>query len=162
MQTNDLDQAIQNELRLIAAIKTNTRRLNAPLYGVLLRTFLPPAAVFGLLGAAIILVSQTVERLTPGTFLNITVYVIGLIATIWLTRRAWFWAEARFGGMKLLRRLGQVTMAVLQAEKAVEAGRAKAAPTPDDIAHIAAQTQAAWNVYTEAMRAYGLQVEQPT
>lgn len=155
--TSSLDSAIQDELRLIEAIKQNSRRLTAPLLIVLVKTFIPPALVFvafTLLGPVLV---PVIERLTGGVLFPSTLYIAGLLLTIFLVWRVWRWSETRFGGVALLRRLGQVTMAVFKVEKAIDAARAN--PTPAEVQQVRALTRRAWDVYAETMRAYGLKVE---
>ncbi|MBI5666968.1 MAG: hypothetical protein HZC41_03100 [Chloroflexi bacterium] len=155
--TSPLDFAIQEELRLVEAIKQNSRRLTAPLLVVLVKTFVPPALVFVAFAVFGPVVVPVIERLSGGVLFPSTLYIAGFLLTILLVWRVWRWSETRFGGVVLLRRLGQVTMAVLNVEKAIDAARAN--PSQASVQQVRALTRRAWDLYAEAMRAYGLEVE---
>lgn len=155
----DLDEALQNERRLVEAIKRNSRRLTLPLLAVLVKTFALPVLALAVLSALNIFLRQLIERLLPGSPLSGTLYVVGLLVTFWLAYQVWRRSEKRFGGAALVRHLGQVTMAVMNVERAIDAARVKPAPTEDDLAAVAALSETAWTTYVEAMQAYGLQVE---
>jgi len=99
-----------------------------------------------------------VERAFPGGTLSVTLYMVGLLVTIVLMWRVWRAMESRHGGAALIRHLGEVTMAVREAERAVETTRAQSEPTRQQLADIRARTRAAWEVYAAAMRAHGLDV----
>lgn len=152
-----LEAAIQEEQQLIEAIKHHSRRLTLPLLAVLLKTFAPPVLVFGLSTTATMFAASETERLAPGLGFSTTVQIVGLVVTLVLMWRVWRWAERRFGGGALLRRLRQVTAAVLTIEKVIDA--AKANPDPEAIARISHLTHHTWSLFVEAMRACGLEVE---
>lgn len=153
-----LDALIREELDLIEDIKRNSQRLSQPLFGALARTFGPPMLVFMAFTALSTLLVNAVERAFPGGMLSVTLYLVGLLVTIVLMWCVWRAMEARHGGAALIRRLGEVTMAVREAERAIEAARAQAEPSRQQLADIRARTRAAWQVYAEAMRAHGLDV----
>lgn len=157
MQSDNLDTIIQDELRLIEAIKQNSRRLTAPLLALLVKTFVPPVLVFLAFVVFAPVLIPAVERLTSGLIFANTLYIAGLLITIFLVWRVWRWSEARFGGLALTRRLNQVTMAVFNVEKAIDA--AKTRPEQADAASITHLTRHAWDVFQETMRAYGFEVE---
>lgn len=157
MQTDNLDSAIQNELRLIEAIKQHSRRLTAPLLIVLVKTFVPPVLVFLAFVVFGPVLVPAIVQLTGGFIFPNTLYIAGMLVTIFLVWRVWQWSEARFGGLGLMRRLNQVTIAVFKVERAIDAARAR--PEQADLAAISRLTQHAWGVYQETMRAYGFEVE---
>lgn len=151
-----LDSAIQEKQHLIEAITYNSRRLTLPLLAVLLKTFAPPVLVFGVTATVTMLLAGETERRAPGLGLSTTVQIVGLIVTLVLMWRVWRWAEARFGGGALLRRLRQVTLAVFALETAIDA--AKAQPTPTDVEQINHLNHHTWKLFTDTLRAYGLEV----
>ncbi len=155
----DLDDTLQTERQLIEAIKRSSRRLTLPLLAVLVKTFALPVLALAALSALNIFLRQLIERLLPGSSFSGAVYVAGLLVAFWLTYQVWRRSENRFGGWALVRRLGQVTMAVLNVERAIDAARVKPNPTEDDLAAISALSETAWTIYVETMQAYGLQVE---
>lgn len=148
---------LRERLQLVETIKVNTRRLSARLLGVLIKTFLPPALMFACCAALLTFVHALVLARWPDSFLATTLYIAGLLLTIFLMWRVWRWSEARFGGAGLVRRLGSVTLTVFAVEKAVDAAGQQ--PSPQDADRIIALAERAWDVYTEAMQTYGLQVE---
>lgn len=155
--TSSLDTAIQDELRLIEAIKYNSRRLTVPVLVVLIKTFAPPLLLFVAFTLPGPVLVPSLSRLSGDLIYPSTLYIAWVLLTIFLVWRVWRWSEARFGGVGLLRRLGRVTMAVLNVEKAIDVARAN--PAQADVNHISTLTQQAWDMYSEAMRACGLKVE---
>jgi hypothetical protein len=154
-----LEQVIQTERELIDAIRSSSRRLTIPILLVLLKTFAIPLLAF----VATWIIGGYFRAWMHNQFqdagIDSSAQLAVAIATIAVTVVVGRWAEQRFGGFALIRRLMGISRAVLDVETALEAVRTKPAPTRDELAQIDTMAHDAWNTYAEAMKAYGFQVD---
>jgi hypothetical protein len=154
-----LDESIQTERDLIDAIRQNSRRLTLPILIVMLKTFAIPVGVFVLAWIASGYIRGWVAENFQDGSLNSTTFLSTTLATFALTWIAWRWAEKRFGGLRLIRRLGSVSRAVLRVETAIETARRSESPAPQELTEIDRLAHEAWDTYVNAMHESGFQVD---
>jgi hypothetical protein len=154
-----IDDSLQTERDLIEAIRNSSKRLTLPILLIILKTLLVPVVVFIVAWIASGYIRGWAAEKFLNDSLNSTTYLSTTLATFALTWIAWRWAEARFGGLRLIRGLARVSRAVLRVETAIETARRKEAPAPEDLTEIDRLAHAAWDTYSGAMHESGLQVD---
>jgi hypothetical protein len=158
---HSLEESIRTERELIAAIRASSRRLSIPILMVIVKTFAVPFLAF----IALLIMGGYFRAFMNNQFqdvgVNSTAQFAAALLTVAGTVIAWRWAERRFGGLTLVRRLATVSRAVLRVEQAIESARSQSTPAADDLARIDALANEAWDTYLHTMRASGLPVDEP-
>jgi hypothetical protein len=157
---HSLEESIRTERELIAAIRASSRRLSIPILMVIVKTFAIPFLAF----IALLIVGGYFRAFMNNQFqdagVNSSAQFAAALATVAGTVITWRWAERRFGGLALVRRLATVSRAVLRVEQAIESARAQPSIAPDELARIDVLANEAWDTYQHAMRASGLPVDE--
>lgn len=155
-----LEDSIRTERELIDAIRASSRRLSFPILLVIVKTFAVPLLAFIVLWFAGGYFRAFMNNQFQDTSINSTAQLAAALATVAGTIIAWRWAERRFGGLSLIRRMAGISRAVLRVEQAIETARARNTATSDDLARIDALAQEAWDTYVRSMRESGFQVDE--
>ncbi len=143
--------------QLIDAIRQHTRQHSGAIFRVLLFTFGIPWIVFIITWLIGDYARRYVGETFNDSFLNLTTAISTFLVVVAATYSTWRWAERRFGGGALVRRLLQTTRAVLEVEKAIEATRTQPSETQDQETERLARQ--AWETYTRGMRESGFPVQ---
>ncbi len=154
-----LDDSIQRERDLVAAIKQGTRRYTSAMLKALFLTLLFPYLAFMAAWIGGDYARGYVNANFDSSFTSLTTSLSSFIVLFAATYYTWRWSEKRFGGLALARRLLGISRGVLRVEQALDELKRKPQPESADYLHIEELTQSAWQVYLQSMREAGFPVE---
>jgi magnesium-transporting ATPase (P-type) len=156
---NTLDESLQLENELIAAIQRDSKQKAGVIRTRIMKTLLFIGLTFALLFFLSMEVRNWVSRTFADTGLNTTTTIAWMLVVAVGTYFSARWADRAWGGFSLIRRLGGVSRAVLQVQLAIERAKASGSPGPAELNQIDQLAHRAWDTYVQAMHDSGLRVE---
>jgi hypothetical protein len=158
-EPHPLDESLQLENELIAAIQRDSRQKAPVIQGRIMRTILFTGLTFALLFFVSLEVRNVISRAFNDVGLNSTTTIAAMLVVAAGTYVAARWANSAWGGFSLMRRLGGVSRAVLQVQLAIERAKSSTPPSQAELNQINQLAHRAWDTYVQAMHDSGLRVE---